>query len=237
MAAKAQLINSALCIASLATLTSAQIVLAQEPSNGEATKESTNSEKLQLKSETSAKKSSFGFDPCSGPAWLQNKDKWSIAKTNVDKFFELDETAIGNLFGCRDFLSFKDEIELGENTSLRVSGSGKVKSFYFGPKNFRFSLMAFGHDFDMSKGRPETIWTGAKRKDEKEYWKIIKANLDKFIGMSSEEIVALLGPERCSNKGFGYITYRIGDAGLTFDLKDGKVKGYRLEADQFIPGT
>ena len=187
--------------------------------------------------------SMFYRNPCSGPDWLANRDNWKIAKANVDKFFNLNDQTIAELFEYKPDKSLQDTIDLDDNTSLQVQRSSPrpVNVFAFVPSNkslfnnnWAGEGIKGGFSFDKS---PDTIWTGAKRKDEKEYWKIIKANLDKFIGMSAEEIAALLGPERCSSKQYNYIQYRVGDAGLTFYLKEGKVEKFRFKSDVYIPGT
>lgn len=187
--------------------------------------------------------SMFYRNPCSGPDWLANRDNWKIAKANVDKFFNLNDQTIAELFDYKPDKCFQNTIDLDENTSLQVqrSLSRPVTVFAFVPSNKSlFNDIWAGEGvkggFSLNKP-PDTIWTGAKRKDEKEYWPIIKANLDKFIGMSSEEIKALLGPERCSSKPWNRIDYRIGDAGLTFYLKDGKVEKLRFKSNVYIPGT
>lgn len=185
----------------------------------------------------------FYRNPCSGPDWLANRDNWKIAKANVDKFFNLNDQTIAELFEYKPDKSLQDTIDLDDNTSLQVQRSSPrpVNVFAFVPSNkslfnnnWAGEGIKGGFSFDKS---PDTIWTGAKRKDEKEYWKIIKANLDKFIGMSAEEIAALLGPERCSSKQYNYIQYRVGDAGLTFYLKEGKVEKFSFKSDVYIPGT
>lgn len=180
-------------------------------------------------------------NPCSDPARLTNKDKWSVAKTNVDKFFELNGSAIGNLFGYPFLDNSLVTIHLDEKVDLKVLKSRGRNEFCFLPtrKIPPGYLVTGPYDggFEWPKVPSEAIWTGAKRKDEKEYWSIIKANLDKFIGMSGDEIVALLGPERQSSKPWSYVQYRVGDAGLTFYLKDGKAQKFKFKSDVYIPGT
>lgn len=174
---------------------------------------------------------------------------WKIAKENVDKFFDMKDKDIAHLFDNYQYKEPEYEITIDEKTELQVN---KVNPFNFNefsflqkpslpPKNDRDSIQkicgsAAMEDFRFSD-KHDTIWTGAKRKDEREYWKIIKANLDKLIGMSGEEIAALLGPERCSSKQNNSIKYRVGDADLTFFLKDGKVEKFRFSSDRYIPGT
>ncbi|MFA7340025.1 MAG: hypothetical protein WC028_24820 [Candidatus Obscuribacterales bacterium] len=163
---------------------------------------------------------------------------WTIAKANVERFLGLDDKTLAALFGCKS-IGFECNIDMDENTILRFDSASKVGAFAFLPQSAPSMEGCFGVDpnYDHPKLRSETFWTGAKRKDQKEYWTIIKANLDKFIGMSGEEIAALLGPERCSSKPWNRIDYRIGDAGLTFYLKDGKVEKFRFSSDRYIPGT
>lgn len=185
----------------------------------------------------------FYRNPCSGPGWLANRDNWKIAKANVDKFFNLNDQTIAELFEYKPDKCFQNTIDLDENTSLQVqrSLSRPVTVFAFEPSskslfnnNWAGEGIKGGFSFDKS---PDTTWTGAKRKDEKEYWSIIKANLDKFIGMRAAEIAALLGPERCSSKQDNLIQYRVGDADLTFYLKDDKVEKFRFKSNVYIPGA
>lgn len=166
------------------------------------------------------------------------RDNWKIAKANVERFLGLDDKTLAALFG-RVPVYRECNIFMDEKTSLRFGDEIKVKEFSFLPQTEPSKLGIWGLDEDGEHPnvRSEKVWTGAKRKDEKEYWSIIKANLDKFIGMSSEEITALLGPERCSSKPWNRIDYRIGDAGLTFYLKDGKVEKFRFKSNVYIPGT
>lgn len=174
---------------------------------------------------------------------------WKIAKENVDKFFDMKDKDIANLFDYYEHKVAEYEITIDEKTELQVNKNNPFNFNEFSflqkpslpPTNYKTSIQevcgsAAMQDFRTNDGH-DRIWTGAKRKDEKEYWSIIKANLDKFIGMSSEEITALLGPERCSSKPWNRIDYRIGDAGLTFYLKDGKVEKLRFKSNVYIPGT
>ncbi len=174
-------------------------------------------------------------------ALVVNSDKWSIAKTNVDKFLELNNCAIGNLFGYPRLYDSLVKIDLDEKLDLKIFKCRHNNEFCFMPtRNIPHGYIATGpYDggFDYPNVPSEAIWTGVKRKDEKDFWIIIKANLDKFIGMSGEEIKALLGPERESSKPWNYIKYRVGDAGLTFYLKEGKVQKFKFKADDYIPGT
>lgn len=204
--------------------------------------------KNTAKSNTTAERetncySMFYRNPCSGPAWLANRDNWKIAKANIEKFFSLSDQAIADLFEYKTDECYQNIIDMDENTALKVqrSLSRPVTTFSFTPRNKGLINSAF---VDSVKSGPfwaasdsDIVWSGAKRKDEKEYWTIIKANLDKFIGMSSDEVVALLGTERCSSKSHTFIKYRIGDAGLAFFLKDGKVEKFEFNSNQYIPGT
>lgn len=179
----------------------------------------------------------------------QPEDNWNIAKKYVDKFFDMKDKDIADLFDYHEHKETEYVIAIDEKTELQIN---KVSPFNFNEFSFlrKPSLPQTSYresirkicgsdameDVRFSAGH-DAIWTGAKRKDEKEYWKIIKANLDKFIGMSAEEIAALLGPERCSSKQDNLIKYRVGNAGLTFYLKDGKVQRFKFKSDVYIPGT
>ena len=163
---------------------------------------------------------------------------WKIAKENVDKFAAMDYKTRAALFD-RDPVWYECKIDMDDNTALSFYRGCRDGEFSFLPQSAPSMAGSYGLDpnYEHPKVKSETVYTGAKRKDEKEYWSIIKANLDKFIGMSSEEITALLGPERCSSKPWNRIDYRIGDAGLTFYLKDGKVEKLRFKSNVYIPGT
>ena len=176
-------------------------------------------------------------------ALLVNKDKWPIAKANIEKFLSMNGAAIADLFGSKRTYELPCKIDINDRIVLQFYSrkSLPIRDFYISlsePRQQTFH--SFNHEanggFEL-KESPDTIWTGAKRKSEKGYWKIIKANLDKFIGMSGDEIIALLGPERCSSKPRNFIQYRIGDAGLTFFLKAGKVHKFKFKSDAYIPGT
>ncbi|MFA7340016.1 MAG: hypothetical protein WC028_24775 [Candidatus Obscuribacterales bacterium] len=187
--------------------------------------------------------SMFYRNSYSVPTEFAINGNWKVAKENIDKFFTLSDQAIADLFGYKTDKSYPKIIDMDENTALRVprSLSRPVTSFSFTPRSKGLTNSAlvgsvkFGPFWAASDS--DIVWSGAKRKDEKEYWTIIKANLDKFIGMSSDEVVALLGTERCSSKSHTFIKYRIGDAGLAFFLKDGKVEKFEFNSNQYIPGT
>lgn len=174
---------------------------------------------------------------------------WKIAKENVDKFFDMKDKDIADLFDYYEHKEAEYEITIDEKTELQVNQNNPSNFNEFSflqkpslpPTSYKTSIQevcgsAAMTDFRTNDGH-DRMWTGAKRKDEKEYWSIIKANLDKFIGMSGEEINALLGPERCSSKQDNLIQYRVGDAGLTFYLKDGKVERFKFKSGVYIPGT
>ncbi len=178
------------------------------------------------------------------------RDNWKIAKANVDKFLAMNDKAIADLFGHKRDNKFGCRIEIDDNTTLQIYKT--EPSPYLLPMKFSFQSMNIrpktlpswmthcgtGATYDSSFDQgPDTVWSGAKRKEEKEYWKIIKANLDKFIGMSGEEVIKLLGTERCSSKSNNFIQYRIGDAGLTFYLCEDKVQIFSFKSDTYIPGT
>lgn len=74
----------------------------------------------------------------------------------------------------------------------------------------------------------DDIYTGAKPKETAEYWTIIKANLDKFIGMSKANVIALMGPERCASEDQRTIDYRVGDDQFRLYFTDDKVSELQL---------
>ncbi|MFA6210563.1 MAG: hypothetical protein WCT03_18860 [Candidatus Obscuribacterales bacterium] len=81
------------------------------------------------------------------------------------------------------------------------------------------------------------VYTGAKRRDEATYWTAIKPNLRKLIGMKKQEIVALLGPERCFSEAGKSIDYRIGINRLRFFMRNDAVIGFVLTYDMYLHGT
>lgn len=83
----------------------------------------------------------------------------------------------------------------------------------------------------------DTVYTGAKRRDEATYWAAIKPNLRKLIGMKRQEIIALLGPERCSSKAGKSIDYRVGNNRLRFFLRNDAVIGFELTNDMYLHDT
>ena len=83
----------------------------------------------------------------------------------------------------------------------------------------------------------DAVYTGAKRREEATYWAAIKPNLQKFIGMKRQEILALLGPERCSSEAGKSIDYRVGNSRLRFFLRNDAVIGFQLTNDMYLPDT
>ncbi len=83
----------------------------------------------------------------------------------------------------------------------------------------------------------DAVFTGAKRRDEATYWAAIKPNLRKLIGMKKPEILALLGPERCSSEAGKSIDYRVGNSRLRFFLRNDAVIGFQLTNDMYLPDT
>jgi hypothetical protein len=163
---------------------------------------------------------------------------WEIAKANVERFLGLDSKALAALFK-RNPARSECNVELDDNTILRFYAFGQIDAFAVLPHDAHSMEGSYGEDpnYEHPRVKSEAVWTGAKRRDEKEYWTIIKNNLDKFMGMTKEQILSLLGPERESSIPWNYIRYRVGDSSLTFFLKDGKVEKYRFQSDTYIPGT
>ncbi len=83
----------------------------------------------------------------------------------------------------------------------------------------------------------DAVYTGAKRRDEATYWAAIKPNLRKLIGMKRQEILALLGPERCSSEAGKSIDYRVGNSRLRFFLRNDAVSGFELKNDMYLHDT
>lgn len=83
----------------------------------------------------------------------------------------------------------------------------------------------------------DAVYTGAKRRDEATYWAAIKPNLRKLIGMKRQEIIALLGPERCSSEIGQTIDYRVGNSRLRFFLRNDAVIGFELKNDMYLHDT
>ncbi|MFA6210562.1 MAG: hypothetical protein WCT03_18855 [Candidatus Obscuribacterales bacterium] len=168
----------------------------------------------------------------------RKNSNWEIAKANVDRFLGLDPKALAALFK-REPAWHECNIEMDDSMVLRFYRGKIVDEFAFVPPDSHSMPGYRGRDerLEYPPAKSNTIWTGVKRKDEKEYWTLIKANLETFVGMSSEEIIALLGPERCSNQPRNTITYRIGDSCLDFYLKNSKVEKFKFRAAVYIPGT
>jgi hypothetical protein len=83
----------------------------------------------------------------------------------------------------------------------------------------------------------DAVYTGAKRRDEATYWAAIRPNLQKLIGMKQQEILALLGPERCSSEAGKSIDYRVGNNQLRFFLRKDTVVGFQLTNDMYLHDT
>jgi hypothetical protein len=83
----------------------------------------------------------------------------------------------------------------------------------------------------------DAVYTGAKRRDDATYWAAIKPNLQKLIGMKRQEILALLGPERCSSEAGKSIDYRVGNSRLRFFLRKDIVIGFELKDDMYLHDT
>lgn len=83
----------------------------------------------------------------------------------------------------------------------------------------------------------DAVYTGAKRRDEATYWAAIKPNLQKLIGMKRQEILGLLGPERCFSEAGKSIDYRVGNSRLRFFLRKDVVIGFELKNDMYLHDT
>ncbi|MFA7340024.1 MAG: hypothetical protein WC028_24815 [Candidatus Obscuribacterales bacterium] len=83
----------------------------------------------------------------------------------------------------------------------------------------------------------DTVYTGAKRSNEATYWAAIKPNLRKLIGMKRQEIIALLGPERCSSEVGQTLDYRVGNSRLRFFMRNGVVIAFKLDCEQYLHDT
>ncbi|MBX9720846.1 MAG: hypothetical protein K2X81_05595 [Candidatus Obscuribacterales bacterium] len=90
---------------------------------------------------------------------------------------------------------------------------------------------------DSRPNEEDAVYTGAKRRDEATYWAAIKPNLQKLIGMKRQEILALLGPERCSSEAGKSIDYRVGNSRLRFFLRKDTVIGFELKNDMYLHDT
>jgi len=83
----------------------------------------------------------------------------------------------------------------------------------------------------------DAVYTGAKPREEATYWAAIKPNLQRLIGMKRQEILALLGPERCSSEAGKSIDYRVGNSRLRFFLRNDAVIGFELKNDMYLHDT
>lgn len=119
---------------------------------------------------------------------------------------------------------------------------GLVQSIDFEPieiaedREQAHGLVRIGWD-DSRPSHKDAVYTGAKRRDEATYWAAIKPNLRKLIGMKKPEILALLGPERCSSEAGKSIDYRVGNSRLSFFLRKDTVVGFQLTNDMYLPDT
>ncbi|MFA6210553.1 MAG: hypothetical protein WC714_14080 [Candidatus Obscuribacterales bacterium] len=120
--------------------------------------------------------------------------------------------------------------------------SGLIKRITFEPiQKFEDRQVPHGH---AKKGWDEAqpsvsddVYTGAIRRDEATYWAAIKPNLRNIIGMKRQEIIALLGPERCSFDAGKSMDYRIGNNRLRLFLENKVVIGFELTNDMYLHDT
>jgi len=238
MAAKAQLISSALCIALVLFFSLSNQAHAQAFKDSNITAGPNNFLKHKSKS---GRALGWNHLTCHGSPSLSNEEKWYITKANIDKFLQMDTVTIAGLYGCHDCDYQKIEIDLDDKLTFKLVKHRGGIDFSIEPIKMRpyieFDRLNDGDHFGILSEPAGAVWTGVKRKDEKEYWKIINANLDKFVGLNWEEVLAALGPERESSKERNYIRYRVGDASLTFNLRNGKVFKIKFQSDSYIPGT
>lgn len=170
-----------------------------------------------------------------GDTHKSKQKRLNAAKKHVDQFLTMDNKKISTLLGCNPS-DIGQAIQLDEGVSLKLETPRVGKLFTF--SRYRHPLFdSRGQSaFPKSGNNDEIIWSGWQPKSEREYWTIIKPNLERFIGMSSEEIVSLLGRERCSLK-LEFMDYRIGDHRLRFYFTDGAVEKFTFRANQYLGTT
>lgn len=180
------------------------------------------------------------FQPALAADDSVTKTAWQITKENVERFFDMDKEAILCLYEHDENYRWPSfgNILLDRNVTLHVNGARKLSDFSFStPAKVDLKGGPGPNDDWLGSGiDKQTVWTGVARKKSSVYWSIIKANVDKFIGMNSAQIISLLGPERCAAKGV-FIDYRIGNTRLRFCLKDDKVISFTFEADRYDKAT
>ncbi len=137
----------------------------------------------------------------------------------IDKW-QLDDRISSTVFSQRGFVQSID-FEPIEITEDRKPAHGLVRT-------------GWGCERPSDK---DATYTGAKRRDEATYWAAIKPNLRKLIGMKRQEIIALLGPERCSSEAGKSIDYRVGNSRLRFFLRNDAVIGFQLTNDMYLHDT
>lgn len=136
-----------------------------------------------------------------------------------------------------------DKWQLDERISSTVSLlRGLVQSIEFEPieitedRELAHGLVLTGWGCERPSEK-DAVYTGAKRREEATYWAAIKPNLQKLIGMKRQEILALLGPERCSSEAGKSIDYRVGNNRLRFFLRNGAVIGFEFTNDMYLHDT
>jgi len=175
----------------------------------------------------SAKKRSTGSETAN------EIDRWQVAKNLLENLGDMKPGEIAKAFGIPEGIKRATFgiVYLGKGQQLRFSHHQLEFTL---TNNHTDSIFSGGmHGSTRVGGGPlsfysDHIYTGAKPEETAEYWTIIKANLDKFIGMSKANIIALMGPERCASHDESTIDYRVGEDQFRLYFTDDKVSELQL---------
>lgn len=170
----------------------------------------------------------------------QEAGRWPVAKDLLENLVDMKPAEIVKAFGIPEGnkRATYGVIYLGKGQQLRFSSYDIV----FKRTNIYTDSLSRGgmHESMRTGGDPgalyaDDVYTGAPPKEAKEYWTIIKANLDKFIGMNKENVIALMGPERCASKDGLTLDYRVGDDRFRLYFEEEKVSELQLRKRVYDP--
>lgn len=167
-------------------------------------------------------------------------DRWSVAKDRLENLVNMKPAEIEKAFGIPEGKKRATYgiVYLGKGQQLRFSSydlefkrtNNHTDSLV--PGGMRGSVRIGG---DPGALYTDDVYTGAQPKEAQEYWTIIKANLDKFIGMNKANVIALMGPERCASKEGLTLDYRVGDDRFRLYFEKDKVSELQLRKRVYDP--
>ena len=160
-------------------------------------------------------------------------DRWQVAKNLLENLSDMKPGEIAKAFGIP---------EGNKRATFGIVYLGNGQQLRFPHRQLEFTLTNNHTESLFSGGMrgssrvggeplsfySDDIYIGAKPKETAEYWTIIKANLDMFIGMSKANVIALMGPERCASEDQLTIDYRVGDDRFRLYFTDNKVSELEL---------